>query len=86
MPSYKPTGVCSTRIDFDIDDAELAHNIRFTDGCPGNSAGLALLAENRPATELIGLLKGLPCGRKATSCPDQLARALSQELEARNRR
>jgi len=84
MPSFRPTGVCATRIDFEIDKEGMVHNIIFTDGCPGTSAGLALLAEDHPAAELIELLRGLPCGRKATSCPDQLARALSQELAARN--
>ena len=83
MSSFIPKGVCSTKIDFEIDDEGLVHNVRFTDGCPGNSAALTLLTENRAATDLIKLLEGLPCDRKNTSCPDQLTKALSEELEAR---
>ena len=83
MPSYTPSGVCSKRIDFEIDDKGLVNSICFTDGCPGNSAGLARLAENRPAAELIELFEGLTCGHKPTSCPDQLSKALKQELQER---
>ncbi|MDR2106778.1 MAG: TIGR03905 family TSCPD domain-containing protein [Coriobacteriales bacterium] len=83
MPSFTPEGVCSTRIDFEIDDGGLVHDIHFTRGCPGNAVGLAKLAEGRPAPELIGLFSELPCGTKPTSCPAQLAKALSHELEAR---
>jgi uncharacterized protein (TIGR03905 family) len=83
MPSFIPEGVCSTRIDFEIDDEGLTHNVRFTRGCPGNAVGLAKLAEGRPAPEIIELFTDLPCGTKPTSCPAQLAKALSRELESR---
>jgi uncharacterized protein (TIGR03905 family) len=83
VSSFIPQGVCATKIDFEIDDEGLAHNIHFTKGCPGNSTGVAKLAEGRPATEIIELFEGLPCGRKSTSCPAQLAQALSRELSAR---
>jgi uncharacterized protein (TIGR03905 family) len=83
VPTFIPKGVCATRIDFEIDDEGLVHNINLTNSCPGNAAGVARLAENRPATEIIGLFEGLPCGRKSTSCPAQLAQALSHELETR---
>jgi uncharacterized protein (TIGR03905 family) len=83
MPSFTPKGVCSTRIDFEIDDEGLVHNVSFTRGCAGNAAGLARLAEGRPSAELVELLSGVPCGAKSTSCPDQLAEALSQELASR---
>ena len=81
LSSFVPKGVCSTRIDFELDEEGLVHKIRFTNGCPGNSAGLAKLAENRPATELIKELGGIQCGRKDTSCPDQFAQALKQKLQ-----
>jgi uncharacterized protein (TIGR03905 family) len=83
MSTFIPRGVCVERIDFEIDDEGLVHDIHFTKGCPGNAAGVARLAEGRPAAELIELFKGLPCGYKSTSCPDQFARALSQELDKR---
>jgi uncharacterized protein (TIGR03905 family) len=81
--SYTPQGVCSTRIDFDIDESGLVYNIYFTRGCAGNTVGIARLAEGRPAVELIELLKDIPCGMKGTSCPDQLALALQAELDRR---
>ncbi|MDR2957257.1 MAG: TIGR03905 family TSCPD domain-containing protein [Coriobacteriales bacterium] len=80
MATYIPKGVCSKQIDFDIDAAGLVHNIHFTKGCPGNTVGIARLAEGQPAEQLIELLKGLPCGFKKTSCPDQFALALEEEL------
>ncbi|MDR1184892.1 MAG: TSCPD domain-containing protein, partial [Coriobacteriales bacterium] len=66
MPTFIPKGVCATRIDFEIDDEGLAHNISFINGCPGNAVGVARLAENRPAIEIIRLFEGLPCGHKST--------------------
>jgi uncharacterized protein (TIGR03905 family) len=84
VSTFIPKGVCSTQIDFEIDDKGLTHNINFTNGCPGNTVGVAKLAEDRPAVEIIRLFEGLPCGRRSTSCPDQLAQALSLELETRN--
>ncbi|MCL1847364.1 MAG: TIGR03905 family TSCPD domain-containing protein [Coriobacteriia bacterium] len=83
MPSFIPSGVCSSRIDFEIDNEGLVKSIRFSDGCPGNAAGLSKLAENHLATELIELFEGLTCGHKPTSCPDQLSKALKQELQRR---
>ena len=83
MPSYTPEGVCSTQIDFEIDDEGLVRDLSFTKGCPGNAQGVAKLAEGRPAEEIIELLENVSCGRKTTSCPDQLAKALSQEMKLR---
>jgi uncharacterized protein (TIGR03905 family) len=83
MSTFIPKGVCSRRIDFEIDDEGLVHDIHFTQGCPGNATGVARLAEGRSAAELIELFEGLPCGQKSTSCPDQFACALSQELAKR---
>ena len=81
MPRYTPKGVCSKGIDFEIEDG-VVRNVRFTKGCPGNTIGLSKLAEGRPVEEIIELLKGVRCGIKSTSCPDQLAIALKAELEA----
>lgn len=83
MTAFRPRGVCSTKIEFEVDSEGIVHDVRFTQGCPGNSGGLARLAEGRPATELIELLKGTPCGMRDTSCPDQFAIALEAELAKR---
>lgn len=79
--SYTTAGVCSRMIEFDIDDKGLVHKVRFLGGCPGNTSGLAILAEGMKAEDLITRLKGVTCRDKATSCPDQLAQALLQALQ-----
>jgi len=83
--SFTPRGVCAKKVHFELEDG-LIRRLRFQGGCPGNLMGLARLAEGRPAGELIGLLAGLTCGDKATSCPDQLARALERTLDRARKR
>lgn len=78
--SFTPRGVCSAKIDFEIEDG-IVHNVQFTRGCSGNTQGVAKLCEGRDAKELIKLLKGTDCNMRGTSCPDQLARALELGLE-----
>lgn len=73
--SYKPKGVCSRQIDFEIDDG-IVRNVRFTGGCNGNLQGIARLVEGMKADEVIEKLEGVNCNGKGTSCPDQLAKAL----------
>lgn len=75
--SYKPSGVCSRKISFDIEDGKVT-NVRFTGGCAGNTQGLAALAEGMTADEIINRLSGIRCGFKGTSCPDQLAKAVME--------
>ena len=77
--SYIPEGVCSTRIDFEIEDG-VVRGCAFTDGCEGNSRGMSRLVEGRKAAELIPLLQGITCEGHA-SCPAQLAAALRQCLD-----
>ena len=58
------------------------HNVQFVSGCAGNTKGVAALVEGMDVDEVIARLKGIRCGMKATSCPDQLARALEQAKES----
>lgn len=78
--SYKPSGVCSRMITFDIEN-NTVKNIKFSGGCSGNTKGLAALAEGMSADEIIERLSGIRCGFKGTSCPDQLAKAVAQAKE-----
>ncbi|MBQ9415591.1 MAG: TIGR03905 family TSCPD domain-containing protein [Clostridia bacterium] len=80
--SYTPKGVCSRRIDIDLDDNDVVQAVRFTGGCSGNTKGVAALCVGRNAREIIRLLKGIPCGPRPTSCPDQLALALESYLQS----
>lgn len=77
--SYKTRGTCSRQIDFEIDNG-IVKNVSFFGGCNGNLKGISALVEGRPAEEVIALLKGMKCGFKNTSCPDQLAQALEKAL------
>lgn len=76
---YTPSGVCSRGIDFELEDG-IVKNVRFTGGCSGNTQGIAALVEGMPAREAVKRLKGIKCGYKPTSCPDQLAKALEASL------
>ena len=77
--SYTPEGVCSTRIDLDIEDG-VVRDCAFIDGCEGYGRGVSRLAAGRKAAELIPLLKDITCEGHA-SCPGQLAAALQQYLD-----
>lgn len=81
---YTPCGTCSRKIDIEIDpDTRCLGRVAFTGGCNGNLKGIAALIKGRPVEQVIATLRGIECGNKGTSCPDQLARALesiSKEL------
>ena len=79
---YRPTGVCSKEIEFDLDDQHRIHNVVFTGGCNGNLKGISSLVVGMKAEDAIARLKGIKCGFKPTSCPDQLARALEEIVQA----
>ncbi len=81
--NYQPKGVCSMRISFELDDQDNVHNVKFLGGCPGNTVGVATLAEGQNAHDLIAKLKGIDCHSRGTSCPDQLSIALTQALESK---
>jgi uncharacterized protein (TIGR03905 family) len=77
MHSFKTKGTCSTAIHFDIQEGKI-HSLSFDDGCNGNLKALGILLEGMDAEEAAKKLKGLRCGRRKTSCADQLAQALEQ--------
>lgn len=80
---YKTRGTCSREITFDIEDGKVK-NVSFYGGCNGNLHGISKLVEGRPVDEVIETLKGIKCGFKPTSCPDQLAQALEAVLNEQN--
>ena len=81
MYEYKTSGTCSQRILFDIEDGKV-RNVQFIGGCNGNLKGIGALVEGMDVSDIIARLEGTTCGGKATSCPDQLARALKQAIGA----
>ena len=74
---FTPSGVCSQKITFEL-DGDTVKNVKFTGGCNGNLKGIGALVEGMKKDEVIEKLSGIRCGFKRTSCPDQLARALSE--------
>ena len=76
---YITSGVCSKEIEFEVVDGKL-HNVHYLGGCNGNLQGVGALIEGMEIHEAITRLKGIKCGMKGTSCPDQLATALEQYL------
>lgn len=78
--SYKPQGVCSVNIEFDLPNGNI-ENLKFTGGCDGNLKAIAKLVQGMPAENVIELLEGNTCGPKKTSCADQLAKALKKALK-----
>lgn len=77
---YKTQGTCSTEINFDLEDGKV-YNVVYTSGCNGNLQGIGKLVEGMQADEVIARLSGIRCGWKATSCPDQLSKALRAAKE-----
>lgn len=77
---YIPKGVCSSAIDIEL-DGNIIKNVKFTGGCHGNLQGISRLVEGMNAEDAIGRLRGIRCGFKNTSCPDQLANALESALK-----
>ncbi len=77
--SYKTYGTCSREINFDL-DGNIVRNVQFVMGCNGNTQGISSLVEGMDANEAIRRLEGINCNGRGTSCPDQLAKALSQAI------
>ena len=77
--TYRPKGVCSRLMEIETEDGKLK-SLKVMGGCDGNLQGIARLVEGMEVEEVIRRLDGVRCGRKATSCPDQVAKALQQSL------
>ena len=75
--SYTTHGTCSRQIDI-VCDGDTVESVTFIGGCSGNTQGVAALVKGMKIDDAITRIKGICCGPKPTSCPDQLARALEQ--------
>ena len=74
---YEPKGVCSYEMVINI-DGDTIKKVNIKGGCAGNTVGVSRLVEGMQIDEAIKRLKGILCGMRGTSCPDQLARALEE--------
>ena len=85
--SYKTKGTCSSAIDLKIKEengVKIIESAEFIGGCGGNTLGISGLVKGMNAEEAAGKLKGIMCGRKGTSCPDQLSIAIENALSLMN--
>ena len=80
---YFPVGVCSMKIEVDVDEnTKIINSVKFIGGCEGNTQGVAILAQGMHIDDVIAKVKGIDCRGRGTSCPDQLAKAL-EEVKAK---
>ena len=77
---YKPSGVCSSKIEFDVEDG-IVKNVKYTGGCNGNLKAVSTLVDGMSVSEIEQKLAGNTCGFKSTSCADQLAIAVRKAYE-----
>lgn len=75
--TYKPKGVCSREMIIEL-EGDIIKSVKIVGGCAGNTVGVSKLVEGMNINEAIKRLKGIQCGSRGTSCPDQLAIALEE--------
>lgn len=78
--SYRTKDTCATSIEFDLDN-DTVHNVVFTGGCNGNLKAIQKLVDGLTVEQINEKLAGTLCGRRPTSCSDQLAKAVSEAYE-----
>jgi uncharacterized protein TIGR03905 len=78
---FRPKGVCSQEMHVELDENNVIRKLEVLGGCSGNLQAMAALVEGMPAEEAIARLRGIRCGVKPTSCPDQFARGLERALK-----
>ena len=77
--TYRPRGVCSQMMQVKLENG-IVEDVQVLGGCSGNLQGISALVKGLPAREAIARMRGIRCGNKPTSCPDQLANALEEAL------
>ena len=79
--TYTTRGVCSRSIDVTVEDG-IVKEVLYHGGCSGNTQGVASLVKGMKVEEAVAKIKGIKCGMKSTSCPDQLALALEEAVNS----
>lgn len=77
---YRPKGVCSREMRFEM-DGDIIRNVTIVGGCAGNLLGISRIIKDKKISEVLDAFRGVRCGAKLTSCPDQIAEALSEYAE-----
>jgi len=73
---FNPVGTCCKKMYVAIDEDGNVIDSEFIGGCPGNLQAVKALIKGMNYEEIVARLKGIRCGDKDTSCPDQLAQCL----------
>lgn len=81
MHSFTPRGVCSRRIDVEL-DGDKVKSVEFMGGCDGNLKAISKLVAGMEVEEVVSLLEGNTCGRRSTSCADQMCKAIREAQQA----
>ena len=79
---YQTEGTCSRLIHVELNDNDVIQDVQFVGGCNGNLKGVSALVKGQKAQDVIERIKGIRCGNKPTSCPDQLSKALTKAIES----
>ncbi len=74
---YETENICATQIKLDI-DGDIVTNIEFAGGCNGNLKTIPMLIDGWQVDKIEEKLAGITCGRRPTSCADQLAKAVRE--------
>ena len=77
---FQPKGVCAREMIVEVDEQGIVRSLQVIGGCHGNLQGISALVQGMEAKEVAARLKGIRCGFKDTSCPDQLAKNLEKAL------
>lgn len=77
---FNTKGVCAQQIYFQLDDEKKIHELKFIGGCNGNLKAIGKLCEGKDAAEVASILQGNTCGFKSSSCADQLAKAIMENV------
>ena len=78
---FRPRGVCSQQMRVELDDQHIIQRLEVLGGCSGNLQGISALVQGMKAEDAIQRLRGIRCGFKSTSCPDQMAQGLENILK-----
>lgn len=78
---FTTSGVCAKQISFDYDENGNMYNLVFLGGCNGNLKAIGKLCEGKPMKEIMEILAGNTCGPRATSCADQLSKAIKEVVD-----
>ncbi len=77
---YKTKGTCSRAIHVEM-EGDIIKSVKFDGGCAGNLTGISRMVVGMTVDEVVDKFSGIPCGFKSTSCPDQLAKAVTEARE-----